>query len=179
MKNVENKEEVKKEKNTEKNLNKEKKVHKPSKEEKEIEALNTEVASLKDKAMRIQAEMMNFKRRKEEEVSNLYKYANEDILKKLIKIVDNFERALSLKNEENQKFLEGFEMIYTSILNILEENEVKEIDSLNKPFDPNFHQAVLTESKDGVEAGVVIDVLQKGYMYKDKVLRTAMVKVSE
>lgn len=179
MKNVENKEEVKKEKNTEKDLNKEKKVHKPSKEEKEIEALNAEVASLKDKAMRIQAEMMNFKRRKEEEVSNLYKYANEDILKKLIKIVDNFERALSLKNEENQKFLEGFEMIYTSILNILEENEVKEIDSLNKPFDPNFHQAVLTESKDGVEAGVVIDVLQKGYMYKDKVLRTAMVKVSE
>ena len=70
-------------------------------------------------------------------------------------------------------------MIYTNILNILNNNGVAEIEALNAPFDPTIHQAVLTETKEGVEAGMVIEVLQKGYMYKDRVLRAAMVKVSE
>ncbi len=133
----------------------------------------------KEKAMRIQAEMMNFKRRKEEEVDQFKKYANEDILKQLLTVCDNFERALGMENEENKEFLKGFKMIYTSILNILNNNGVVEIDALNKPFDPNIHQAVLTEVKEGVEPGMVIEVLQKGYMYKDRVLRATMVKVSE
>ncbi len=84
-----------------------------------------------------------------------------------------------MKNDENVEFLKGFEMIYTNILGILNDNGVVEIDCLDKPFDPNFHQAVLTEARDGVDAGIVIEVLQKGYMYKDKVLRATMVKVSE
>ena len=70
-------------------------------------------------------------------------------------------------------------MIYQNILNILKENSVTEIDALDKPFDPNYHQAVLTEKKDGVEQGIVIEVMQKGYMYKDRILRPSMVKVSE
>ena len=155
------------------------KKEKKDKRDEEILKLTELLNAEKEKSMRIQAEMMNFRKRKEEEVSNLYKYANEDILKKLVSIVDNFERALSLKNEENKDFLEGFQMIYSNILNILTDNEVVEIDCLNKEFDPNFHQAVLTEAKDGVESNIVIEVLQKGYMYKDRVLRTAMVKVSE
>ena len=84
-----------------------------------------------------------------------------------------------MESEENAEFLKGFKMIYTNILNILNNNGVAEIEALNAPFDPNIHQAVLTEVKDGVEAGMVIEVLQKGYMYKDRVLRAAMVKVSE
>lgn len=167
--NVSEEKEVKSKKDNKKN----------KKYEEEIAKLTTLLGEEKEKSMRIQAEMMNFKRRKEDEVANMYKYANEDILKKLVNIVDNFERALALESEENKEFLKGFNMIYTNILNILNENEVKEIECLNQPFDPNFHQAVLTETREGVDAGIVVEVLQKGYMYKDKILRATMVKVSE
>lgn len=156
----------------------EKKKNKKKNDE-ELLRLTEELGKEKEKSMRIQAEMMNFRKRKEEEVMNMQRYANEDILKKLVNIVDNFERALNMKDEENKEFLKGFEMIYSNVLNILNENGVVEIDCLNKPFDPAFHQAVLTEVREGVEAGIVIEVLQKGYMYKDKVLRATMVKVSE
>lgn len=123
--------------------------------------------------------MLNIKKRSDDTLAMYRKYANEDILKSLLPIVDNFERALSMENEENQEFLKGFAMIYTNILNILEANDVKEIVSLNETFDPEVHQAVLTEKSEDVESGIVIEVLQKGYKYKDKVLRPAMVKVSE
>lgn len=154
-------------------------VSKKNKNEELIEKLQTELAEAKDKSMRIQAEMLNFRKRKEEEVEKLYKYANEDILKKLLLIVDNFERAIKFENEDNKEIFKGFNMIYQNILNILKENSVTEIDALDKPFDPNYHQAVLTEKKDGVEQGIVIEVMQKGYMYKDRILRPSMVKVSE
>ena len=123
--------------------------------------------------------MMNIKKRSDDALAMYRKYANEDILKSLLPIIDNFERALSMENDENREFLKGFAMIYTNILNILEANEVKEIVSLNETFDPEVHQAVLTEKSEDVESGIVIEVLQKGYKYKDKVLRPAMVKVSE
>ena len=162
--------------------NKEKKKifsKKSDKQAEEIIKLQEQLAQEMEKGLRIQAEMMNFKRRKEDEVATYKKYANEDILKRLVSVIDNFERALAMENEDNQEFLKGFKMIYTSILNILNENGVVEIEAENKEFDPNYHQAVFTEHKDGVEAGMVIEVLQKGYMYKDRVLRATMVKVSE
>lgn len=155
------------------------KTPKKDKKIEEIEKLKQEVAEEKDKRMRMQAEMMNIKKRSDDTLSSYMKYANEDILKSLLPIVDNFERALSMETDENREFLKGFAMIYTNILNILEANEVKEIVSLNEAFDPEVHQAVLTEKNDEVEPGIVIEVLQKGYKYKDKVLRPAMVKVSE
>lgn len=180
---MEEKEEILKEEQdiidkNEKKENKKNNKHKDKCQE-EITALQELLGQEKEKSMRIQAEMMNFKRRKEEEVDQFKKYANEDILKQLIAVCDNFERALGMESEENAEFLKGFKMIYTNILNILNNNGVAEIEALNAPFNPNIHQAVLTEVKDGVEAGVVIEVLQKGYMYKDRVLRAAMVKVSE
>lgn len=155
------------------------KKNKKDKHNEEIINLQEQLAQEIEKGLRIQAEMMNFKRRKEDEVTNFKKYANEDILKRLLGVIDNFERALSLENEDNQEFLKGFKMIYNSILNILVEFGVEEIVCLNEDFDPNYHQAVFTEKKDGVDAGKVIEVLQKGYMYKERVLRAAMVKVSE
>lgn len=160
-------------------VKKEKKSKKVNKNDEEILKLNELLGQEKEKSMRIQAEMMNFKRRKEEEVKNMYKYANEDILKSMLSVIDNFERALNMKSEENQEFLKGFEMIYTSIVNILNDNGVTEIKALDEAFDPAIHQAVFTEARDGVEAGIVIEVLQKGYMYKERVLRPSMVKVSE
>ncbi len=82
-------------------------------------------------------------------------------------------------NDELSKFLKGFKMIYASLVSILEKEQVKAIDGVNKPFDPSFHQAVMTEKVENQEPGMVIYVLQKGYMYKDKIIRPAMVKVSE
>lgn len=152
---------------------------KKNKLEEEILKLTEALGQEREKSMRIQAEMMNFKKRKEDEVANMYKYANEDILKSLLGIVDNFERALKLETEENKEFLKGFNMIYTNILNILKNNEVNVIESDNQSFDPSIHQAVLTEAREGFESGIVIETLQKGYMYKERVLRPAMVKVSE
>jgi molecular chaperone GrpE len=122
--------------------------NKKDKSAEEIIKLQEQLAQEMEKGLRIQAEMMNFKRRKEDEVATYKKYANEDILKRLVRVVDNFERALSMENEDNQEFLKGFKMIYTSILNILNDNGVVEIEAENKEFDPNYHQAVFTEHKD-------------------------------
>lgn len=152
---------------------------KQKKDNSEVNKLKEELALEKEKSLRIQAEMMNFKRRQEELVAGIRKYANEDLLLKLVGIIDNFERALSMSSDGMEEFLKGFNMIYTNLLNIVHEAGVSEIEAINQSFDPNVHQAVLTEAHEGVEAGIIIEVLQKGYMYKDKVLRPAMVKVSE
>ena len=112
-----------------------------------------------------------------------YNATDEDIIKDLLPVADNFERALKLAEDKTDaefvKFTEGYKMVYCSIQNILEKFEVKAIDGANKPFDPIYHNAVMMETKEGVEPGMVIEVLQKGYLYKDKVIRPAMVKVSE
>jgi len=162
-----------------------KKDHKKKKDkhqDKLNEAYNM-ISSLEDKLLREKAEMVNYRRRKEEEQTRLLKFANEDLIKELLETVDNFERALDYDDEdaseEIKKFLSGFKMIYCNLVNILEKFEVKAIDGKNKPFDPTYHQAVMTEKVEGMEEGNVVDVLRKGYMLKDKVIRPAMVKVSE
>ena len=148
-----------------------------------IEKLENEKNALNDKLLRLAAEMQNMKKRYEDEITRIYKYDGEEIVKKLLPIIDNFERAIKLddKNltDELSKFLEGFKMIYGNLVNILNDLDVKEIVCLNTPFDPNTMEAVLTQHEDGVTPGIVLDVMQKGYMYKDKVIRHAMVKVSE
>ena len=101
----------------------------------------------------------------------------------MLSIVDDLERAIKLDDnildDEVSKFLSGIKIIYSRLISILEKYEVKEIDALNKEFDPTYHQAVLTEKVEGVKPNIVVEVLQKGYMYKDKVIRHTMVKVSE
>ena len=155
------------------------KSHHHDKNNEKIEKLENELKEEKEKSLRIQAEMMNFKRRQEESLATYKKYANESILKELLLVKDNFDRGLSLENDENKEIFKGFRMIYQNIDKILDENEVVEINAIDVEFDPAVHQAVMTEHKDGVEPGIVIDCLQKGYKYKDRVLRPAMVKVSE
>ena len=159
---------------------KEKKDHK-SKEKKLIEELQNQVAILNDKNMRVTAEMLNTARRKDEEAQRLLKYSNEALILEILQVIDNFERALSIseENEEIINYQKGMKMIYDSLVNILTKFEVKEIDCLNKPFDPTYHQAVMTEEKEGTNSGIIIEVMQKGYTYKDKVIRPAMVKVSK
>ena len=163
------------------NIKKEK--GKKNKQNKEIEILKEENKNLQEKILRISAEAQNMQRRASEEMARMRKYEGEDFAKKILPVIDNFERAIKLDDndltDELSKFLSGFKMIYTNLLNILNEREIKEIDCLNKEFDANFMEAVLTDKVEGIEKNQVLEVLQKGYMYKDKLLRPAMVKVSE
>ena len=162
---------------------KEKKGFFAKKEDAEKKKLQEEVAMLKDKFLRTSAEMQNMKRRMEEERANLLKYDGEELIKKLLPVVDNFERAISMDDanleDELSKFLNGFKMIYGNLNDTLQGYEVLAMDILGKPFDPNTMNAVLVEEAEGVEPNTVIDVLQKGYTYKGKVIRYAMVKVSK
>ena len=179
----------KKEKKIESKENKKEKkeIHKENKEieslKKEIESLKKEVQEEKEKVLRNTAELMNFKRRKEDEYSNMIKYANEDLILELLPIIDNFERAIRLDDndlsDEVSQFLSGFKMMFGSMNSLLKKYDVQEIDALGLEFDPTVHQAVLMESDPEKPGGVILEVLQKGYKYKDKVIRPAMVKVNE
>ncbi len=156
---------------------------KPKKEKKKCKCDENlkKIEELQNALLRMQADNINYRKRKDEEVERMLKYANEDIVKDILPIVDNFERAIKLDDDnlddELSKFLEGFKMIYCHLVESLEKYGVKAIDGDNKEFDPVYHQAVLTEK--GEKPGMVIEVMQKGYLLKDKVIRPAMVKVSE
>ena len=150
--------------------------------EKKQEELEKKLKEAEEKYLIAKADLVNYRKRKDEDVMRIMKYANEDIIREILPIVDNFERAIKLDDDnlddELSKFLQGFKMIYCNLISVLEKYEVKQIDGANKPFDPTYHQAVMTEASDK-EKDIVLEVLQKGYLYKDKVIRPAMVKVSE
>ena len=162
-----------------------KKKHKEEKNKykEKIEELEKQNKKLEQDVLVAKADLINYRRRKDEEVTRLLKFCNEDLIKQMLPVLDNFERAIKLDDnnleDEVSKFLEGFKMIYCSMQNIMGNFEVKPIDGANKPFDPVYHNAIMMEKVEGVESGVVVEVLQKGYIYKDKVIRPAMVKVSE
>ena len=193
---IDNKEKLNEE-NTDKVISKNKKECKCSKEKelrekmeqdleeskKQIEILNQKIGSMQEALLRNQAELQNYKRRKDEESEKVIKYKNEDLIKELLTVVDNFERAISMDDndlsDEVSKFLAGFKLIYTTTIGILNKFEVKEITAEGIEFDPEYHHAVLTDHDESKPSGVVLEVLQKGYMYKDRVIRPAMVKVNE
>jgi len=159
------------------------KKHKKNHKEDIIKELENKIKELEEKALREKADTINYRKRKDEEVNRILKYCNEDIIKDLLPTIDNFERAIKLDdnelNDELSKFLSGFKMIYCNLTLSLEKIGVKQIDGNKKPFDPTYHQAIMTDKVENMEPDMVIEVLQKGYMYKDKVIRPAMVKVSE
>ena len=158
-------------------------VKKANKANLEIEKLILEKAELSDKVLRLTAEMQNMSRRFEQEKTNIFKYDGEKLIKELLPIVDNFERAIRLDDDnlsdELSKFLTGFKMIYTSLVSTLKAVGVSEIEALGKEFDPNKMEAIMTTNIMEEEQNVVVEVMQKGYMYNDKVIRVAMVKVNE
>lgn len=149
----------------------------------ERELLGKRIKELEESLLRSQAELLNYRKRKDEETARIIKYAEEDILKGFLPILDNFERAIDMdddnKEDEVSKFLEGFKLMYKQMKDLLLKFEVKEIDCLGKEFDPSIHQAVVMEKDESKPSGVILSVLQKGYMYKDRLLRVAMVKVNE
>ena len=139
--------------------------------------------SLQEKILRLNAEMQNMNRRFNEEKASIYKYDGEKLIKELLPIIDNFERAIKLDDDnltdELSKFLSGFKMIYASLVSTLNAIGVKEIECIGKPFDPNKMEAIMTTNIMEEEENVVVEVMQKGYTYNDKVIRVAMVKVNE
>ena len=109
------------------------------------------------------------------------KYRIQSFAKEVLPVIDNLERALSqdLQSEEAQNFKKGIEMTYSALKKALEDEGVMEVDVLDKPFDANVAQAIMLEKVEGKDPGIVIEVLQKGYILKDRILRPAMVKISE
>lgn len=154
------------------------KKEKKNKDKELIETLTLKVKELEDKNLRVTSEMINSNRRKDEECNRLLKYKDEDIIMDLLQVVDNFERALSIKSTD-ENYQKGFDMIYAGLRSVLDKYEVKEIECLGLEFDPMYHQAVLTDHIEGKKDNEIIEVMQKGYTYKDKVIRPAMVKVNK
>lgn len=140
--------------------------------------VNSEIEELKNQLLRLQADFVNYKNRTEREKSNSIILANEGLILKLLPVLDNFNRAFAHVNLEDDA-VKGFVMIKDQFESILKSEMVEEIESDGATFDPNLHNAVMTESKEGVESGIVIETFEKGYKIKDKVIRPSMVKVSE
>jgi len=140
--------------------------------------LNSEIEELKNQLLRLQADFVNYKNRTEREKSNSIILANEDLILKLLPILDNFNRAFA-HTDLNDKIIKGFVMIKEQFESVLKSEMVEEIESDGAVFDPNLHNAVMTESKEGVKSGIVLETFEKGYKIKDKVIRPSMVKVSE
>lgn len=165
---------------------KEEKKHKKDKENallEQIKKLEEENKNLVEKVKLAQADAINYRRRKDEETTQMLKFANQDLIMELIPLVDNFERALKLDDSqmtaEVSKFLTGFKMMYASLTEILKKFGVEEINRVGEKFDPNQEQALLTDSVPEMEDEVVIEVLLKGYKLKDRVIRPASVKINQ
>ena len=129
--------------------------------------------------LRLMADFQNFKRRTAQEKADIYAYANEKIISELLPVMDDFERALSHETDASGSYTEGMGMIYKNLRSALERAGLAEIEALGEDFDPNFHNAVMTEAASGYESGKTCEVIQKGYTLNNKVIRPSMVKVAE
>ena len=167
--------------------------NKPKKKDKhseEIKELKEEIAKkdqiineLNDKIKYHQAELINYRKRKEEEVSNRLKYANWDLISELILILDNFERAIRLDDnnltDELSRFLKGFKMMYASFDEVLKKYGLEEIEAEHMEYDPNTMEALMTDNDKEFKDNEVLEVLLKGYRLKDRVIRPASVRVNK
>lgn len=131
------------------------------------------------KLTRMQADYSNLKRRSEIEMKSSIDYGIETLACQLLPVLDSFDRALEVEENKEANFYKGVEMIYNQLLEALKRMNIEEIEALDRPFDPNCHDAVMVEESEEYDEGVVIGVLQKGYRIKDKVIRPSMVKVSK
>ena len=155
----------------------------PEKEEKKKDPRDAKIEELNDKVMRQMAEFDNFRKRTEKEKEQMFEVGAKSIIEKILPIIDNFERALEMagSNEEEKQdpFMDGMEMVYRQLMDELEKAGVTPIEALGKDFDPEFHNAVMQEEGDEDQSGKVIKELQKGYMYRDSVVRHSMVCVGQ
>ena len=138
------------------------------------------IEELTDRLTRQMAEFDNFRKRTEKEKSQMYEIGAKDIIEKILPVVDNFERGIAAVPEEEKSnpFAEGMEKIYKQLMTTLEEIGVKPIEAVGQEFDPDFHNAVMHVEDEEVGENIITEEFQKGYMYKDSVIRHSMVKVA-
>lgn len=154
---------------------------KDTSEKEGINELKEQLLSEKDRVLRLSAEFENYKKRKQRELDEFKKFANETVFRQLLTVVDNLERAILSAEEvsDDGGLLEGVKLTYKDIIKLFETFNVKPVEAEKKPFDPNFHQAVNQEGTDEFPENTVTTVLQKGYLLHDRLLRPAMVVVSK
>ena len=140
-------------------------------------ALQDELRRMKDQFLRSRADFENFRKRAEREKNEYFRYAMADTLRDLLPVLDNFERALAHEGGTSE-FRTGIEMIYRQFSDVLGRMGLEIVDPMGQAFDPQFHEAVMREENDSVPANTVTDVLQKGYLLRERLLRPAMVKVA-
>lgn len=140
---------------------------------------DAQIEELKDKLMRQMAEFENFRKRSEKEKSQMFEIGAKSIIEKILPVIDNFERGLGAISEEEKDgaFAQGIEKIYKQMVTSLEEAGVTPIEAVGKEFDPNLHNAVMHAEDENLGENIVSDEFQKGYMYKETVVRHSMVKV--
>ena len=148
------------------------------KKDKKVAALEEKVAELEDRTKRQLAEFENFRNRTEKEKSMMFETGAKSVIEKILPVIDNFERGLAAIEPDNKdSFYEGMCMIHKQMLSELEKIGVTPIEAIGKEFDPNFHNAVMQVESEEFESGIVAQELQKGYMYRDTVVRYSMVGV--
>ena len=147
---------------------------------KELEKKAEQISELTDRNMRLMAEFDNYRKRTEKEKAAMYGMGAKDVVEKILPVIDNFERGFSLVAEEDMEdpFTQGMEKIYKQFLTVLEGLGVTPIEAVGKEFDPNYHNAVMHVDDENYGENVVVEEFQKGYLYKDSVVRHSMVKVA-
>ena len=149
------------------------------KADKKQDALNEKISELEDRVKRQMAEFDNFRKRTDKEKNAMFETGAKSVIEKILPVVDNFERGLASIPEEEKgtPFAEGMEMIYKQLIGELEKMDVKPIPAVGEEFDPNLHNAVMQVESEEYESGVIAQELQKGYTYRDSVVRHSMVAV--
>ncbi|MGM8364631.1 nucleotide exchange factor GrpE [Virgibacillus sp. W0181] len=147
---------------------------------KELESLREEKEAALERSLRLQAEYENFKKRTEKEKSAAQKYKSQDLANELLPALDNFERALKVEvNDDNRNLIEGITMVYSQLEEALKAQGIEKMETLNEQFDPNLHHAVMQVEDEEKDSNTIVEELQAGYMLKDRVIRPAMVKVNK
>ena len=159
--------------------NKESKTAAKEKKKKRKDKKDEKIEELNDRLLRNMAEFENFRNRSEKEKSLMFEIGAKSVVEKILPVVDNFERGLGAVAEEEKEnaFVKGMEAVYKQFSTVLEEIGVVPIEAVGKEFDPNLHNAVMHDEDDSMEANIISEEFQKGYMYKDSVVRHSMVKV--
>lgn len=149
------------------------------KKDKKTEKLEEKLAEYEDLRVRQLAEFENFRKRSEKEKAQMFEIGAKTVIEKLLPVIDNFERGLAAVTEDEKEtpFAQGVELVYKQLLTSFDELGVKPIEAVGKEFDPNLHNAVMMVDDDSLESGTVAEEMQKGYMYKESVVRHSMVKV--
>ena len=154
---------------------------KKDKTDKKQDALKQRIEELEDRVKRQMAEFENFRKRTEKEKTMMFETGAKSVIEKILPVVDNFERGLATvsEDEKDQAFAQGMEMIYKQLMTELENIQVKPIPAVGEEFNPDFHNAVMQVASEEFESGVIAQELQKGYTYRDSVVRHSMVAVVE